>query len=81
MLCAASCAPHARPNPADVVKTKAEAIAIAGQDCGYTKSFYQGPWHANYDAGKWILERGSEAMVIAIDARTGQTEGCVIVTR
>ena len=67
--------------PNGVVRNSAEAIAIADRECESSLKYYSGPWHVHLRGDEWWLYMTPEAgLQILINARTGKTNGCVVVT-
>lgn len=68
--------------PGGVVATEAQAIAIAEHECHSSRQYYSGPWHVRLQGEEWFLYlTPTGGMQITINARTGATDGCVVVTR
>ena len=66
--------------PSGVVKNSEQAIAIADHECGdYSVKYYPGRWHTELTGENWLVWKKG-GMQISIDAKTGRTEGCIVVT-
>jgi hypothetical protein len=63
--------------PDGTVKTEQDAIAIATRECGE-----RGLWKATLTGDTWeVIWKKDGAFLVTIDARTGKTSGCTVVTK
>jgi hypothetical protein len=63
--------------PSGVVKTEQEAMTIASRECDAS-----GHWKATLTGDSWqVVWQQDGAFVVTIDARSGKTDGCTVVTK
>lgn len=63
--------------PGGAVKTEQDAMTIASRECDVS-----GHWKATLSGDTWqVVWRLDGAFIVIIDARTGKTTGCTVVTK